>query len=274
MTRSILFVTTLCIVITWASSGSPQLGQPLGLASANGSFRLNGELTAETCTLYEGSGLRTLSATTELHVHNGGSALLAPSTSIRVHANRVDLEAGEVQVSPTSRLQIGVERLMIDPAAGGVARIALRNSIVRVQSVRGVLGVRTESGVLIARLSEGQSIAMEPASSNRASVKLTGVIEKRKGLLLLEDKSTGVTFELLGAAVQGYVGEMVSVEGVVLDQNKPNVVTVSSAKRISAGGTNGPSRAVVAGVLVIAGAGTGLGLGLTRAEEPSTISRR
>jgi hypothetical protein len=72
----------------------PVSAAAIGMAKANGSFRVDSNPVVGNATVFEGNTLETAAASSELQLHSGIHMRLAPDSRGRVFADRLVLEKG------------------------------------------------------------------------------------------------------------------------------------------------------------------------------------
>jgi hypothetical protein len=300
-TLQILLALMLASQVSIGMAASPAIG----VALANGSFRIDDAQVWGNGTLFEGTTVETGKSYSQLQLQGGIRMQLASNSRGTVYKDRLVLEKGTGQLENASdfRIEAGVLRIISD-GRNVAARVELKgDDRIQVAALQGNLRVATASGLTLAALEAGKALEFEPQGAGASAPStLTGCLAKHGDYYVLTDETAGVTVELKGPGLDKEAGHRVTVTGATAPSATPEagasqVVQVSSLKQISggcpslaagAGETAGPSsapagaaggagmaagtKAVIAGV-IIAAAATGAAIGLTAGEEQQTISR-
>ena len=217
----------------------------VGIATADGAFRVAGLPVAGSSTLTEGALIESAGSAARVLVNGGGRAELAPGSRMKVHADHLSFEAGHALVT-------------------GPARVTNRE------------------GVLLAQLAPGTSATLEGGSAPSSAVNVTGQVRVLKGELWLADAQTGTQFQLKADGktlklLQSSVGKQVSIQGTAAGGNIIQVQTASVAAQAAAASAAGATAAaastkmIIAGV-VVAGAASGAAVGLTSNNSNTTAT--
>ncbi|MDQ6704986.1 MAG: hypothetical protein M3Z85_03355, partial [Acidobacteriota bacterium] len=186
--------------------------------------------------------------------------------------------------------------LKIAPENGSAsARVSIdRDRIVRVGALNGIVQVANSAGVLVARVTEGNSLEFtsEAEAGAAAPSHMKGCLLKSGNRYRLKDETSGVTAELRGARLDGAAGFQVDVLGKLAPESTPaegatQVVQVLKldqlAERCGVGGGSGKpasearilemgkGTAVIAGIGIAAGAAIPA-IVLNRDSNPKQIS--
>jgi hypothetical protein len=246
----------------------------IGMVTASGSFRLNGDTVVANGTLTEGvvieNGLGNLS------VRLAGGARLSLSAQSRgtLYRDRILLEKGEALLQRGFEFDVEALGLRIHTdGATSTGRIGMLGTKgVRVAVLTGSFRVVNARGVLVANVAAGSALAFEPQAPAAAAVThITGTLTQQSGHFLLTDQVTHVTIEVTGQGLQAQVGQIVQVTGTLNASATPvagasQVIAATSVQTIAsatggaaAGGTGGAAAAGAGG----ASAGAGIGIGVT-----------
>lgn len=254
-------LTTLVLAALAATSP-----ETVGIATADGGFRIAGIAVPGTGSVTDGSVVETDARPAHLQLRGGATIRLGAQSRARVHADRMYLEEGS-------------------------------------STVTGRLSIFNAEGVLVARTWKAPvSFHAPPAPSS--STELTGLIESKDGVLVIHDEASQLSFPLdatgeaaqkltdaIGskAKVKGVLRsgrvEVTSVEALAVTAAAAGTAAATTAASTAAGtatatsaataATVGISKAVIAGVAIAGAAATGATVGFVQAQsEPSsTVSQ-
>jgi hypothetical protein len=272
----------------------PSLAAAIGVAMADGSFRIDSRPVVGNATLFEGNQLETDAATPELRLYGGARMRLAANSRGALFQDRLVLEKGMSEVEGGNAYRIEARGLRLWPegkdAAARVVVIGERR--VQAAALSGALRVTTADGTLVALMRSGTALEFAPqeVTGAQASFEMSGCLERRQDRFVLRDTVSAVTEELRGSRLELEVGNMVQVTASVVPGARPiegaqEVIEITRIRRISGGcataaqtapkqGMSGSKKAVIAGV-VVGGAGAGAAVYLVSQKKnnnPSTIS--
>jgi|SRR5579885_3366407 len=161
--RSLLRATFI-LLAAGAVSFLMASGPAIGIAVADGGFRVDHSQVWGNATLFDGSVIETGQALSRLRFADGSRLSLASDSRAIVHRGRLVLEAGMGQLESAPGFEVESRSLRISAAEPGtVARIRLgRTPKVTVAALRGAVRVRNAAGVLVASVKEGASLDFEP----------------------------------------------------------------------------------------------------------------
>jgi hypothetical protein len=270
----------------------------IGIATANGSFKVNGAVVTGNTTLFEGAVIETSSVPSVLDMDGATRVTLSAGSRGTVYRGRLVLERGQGQAE-NARIQ--ARGLLVTPQTDGKTLVSLRDErAVLVEALAGPVSVSTAEGMLVAGLEVGHALSFVPQAAGAAApFQISGCMARFGDVVLLRDEAAGVTFELRGKGLDKYAGRRVQVTGTQATGVKPSagasdVIRVAGVKASSGGpcavlaspkkapsgsaagkataaGLGKATKAIVAGVLV-GGAGAGAAVALSEEEKP-TISR-
>lgn len=280
----------------------PAFSAAIGVAKANGSFRVESNPVVGNATLFEGNTLETSAASSELQLYNGIRMRLAPDSRGRVFRDRLILEKGlgELQGGAGYRIEARGLRILAD-SPGAAGRVAISEArIVQAVALAGSLRVTTADGTVVALVRPAMAMEFELQAETGAQVpfEMSGCLERRDGQFILRDPLTGVVEEARGSQLANEVGNTIEVTATVIPGVQPmagamEVIQITRLRRISRGcepvapppaappppsvpkpGLSGARKAVIAGVIV-GGAGAGAAIYLTtkKGADNGTISR-
>jgi hypothetical protein len=241
----------LALQISIGSAASPAIG----VATAKGSFNLDASKTAGNGTLFEGSTVET----------GGVRMTLDVGTRGKVYRDYLLLEKGTGQINGGADYRIRARSLQIEPSAGGQAKVTLTGANkVLVAALTAPVRVTNASGLVIAELSAGHAVEMEPQAAGAAAPStLSGCLVKKAGHYTLTDETAGITVELQGPGLEKEIGNKVEVTGAMDTSATPvsgasQVIRASQVKHL--GKRCSAKAAAAAGAAGAAGAGaTGAG---------------
>ncbi len=245
MILHLVFAFTLMSGLT-ATASDKAAPRPVsvGIATADGAFRVAGLPVAGSSTLTAGAVIESAGTSARILVKGGGRADLAPGSRMQVHADHLSFEAGHALVT-------------------GPARVTNRE------------------GVLLAQLAPGTSATLEGGSAPSSAVNLAGQVRILKGELWLADAQTGTQFQLKADGktlklLQSSVGKQVSIQGTaaggnVIQVQTASVIAQAAASAAGATAAAASTKVIIAGV-VVAGAASGAAVGLTSNNSNSTAT--
>ena len=260
-------VQSLCsLLLIGTLTHSLAAGPALGVAMASGSFHVGTAEVKGNASLFDGSEIRTGSASSKLRFSNGARMELGTGAQALVRTDRVVLQRGAGQVQGGGVYGMDARTLRILPLdTQAIARVQLDGAnAVLVSAVNGPVRVTTASGVLLARLEAGGNLRFEPQSGSSAdAVDVSGCLLKKNGQVILVEAITNQIFEVRGADQSGQLGNRVRVKGTgVVDPKAvagaPRIIQSSEVTLIGPGLCLGVAGSVKAdplpGATVVAGA--------------------
>lgn len=260
----------------------------IGLVTAKGTIRVDNSPVWNSATLLDGTAIETARVASQLHLNSGARLKLAAQSRAKVYRHRLVLERGAGELTSATSYSIEARGLMVSTAAPeAAARVGFdKDRRVLVAALNGPVRVAAQKGVLVANLSAGRMLVLDPQQAGAAPLmKLTGRLERRDGHFLLTDETSNVSFELVGEGLENEVGNRIEVSGVLDPAAKPfapatQLVKITKLARLPAalppggwaGLSAGAKTAIVAGVGVGAALGT-MGLaGVFEEEEKKPVS--
>ncbi len=259
-------------VLAWAVSLNLALAASpvIGIAVAKGTFRVDNATVTGNATLEEGALVETSQSSSSLDLSSGARLVLGASSRGKLYGDHMVLERGESLLERGTTYSVEALGLVIKPetgatsgrvALGGAGRVqvaALTGSFRVLNCSRSVGG---ESGV------RRWKLEFEPQVSSSTSLsKVTGVLVKKNGHLLLTDETTNVTVEVSGAGLEKEAGHRVELTGSMDPAATPagdasQFIRVSEIRRLGKGGVPGHGGAAAAGAGgAAAGGATGGGI--------------
>jgi hypothetical protein len=241
----------------------------IGTVAAKGSFRLDNATVNGNATLFEGTSVETIAATSSMELISGARLSLAPASKGKFYGDKVVLEKGSSEIEKADGLKIEVRGLTIQPETRRAsARIMLAGlNRVDVEAVTGSFRVLNSHGILVANLAAGRALELDPQPQQATQTKLTGCLVFRNGHYVITDETTNVTVELGGLGLDKEKGNRVELTGGMDPTMTPvsdasQYVRVASVKRLGKGcaGTAAAGAGGAAGAPIPAAAGAGIGI--------------
>jgi len=233
----------------------------IGTVMAKGSFRLDNATVRGNATLFEGATIETAETGSSMELSSGARVTLSPESKGRFFGDHVVLERGQGRLDKTAGFHVEARGLTIQPETGNATgRVLLASTRVQVAALTGSFRVLNASGMVVAKLPPGLTLAFEPQVSS-APAKLMGRLLIKNGHYLLTDETTNVTVELFGPGLAKGVGHRVEVTGTLDPTVTPvsdasEFIRVASVKTIPvsgaapAGAAGGSSGAVISGTAI------------------------
>jgi len=273
-------------------------GPPIGIAMANGPFRVDQSEVKGNASLFDGSEVATGAASSKLRINSGARLEVAIESRAKVFATRAVLEkgAGQVEGLPAYVLEARTLRIHAN-SAHAIARVSLDgSSAVVVSAFNGPGRVSTDAGVMVATLAAGRSLSFQTQAATPNAFEITGCLLKKNGRFVVVDQTTGQLFELSGPDMSSDLGNRVTVKGRTATggtamEGAAQLISVRSVTQVAPGGclataasvnadpppgatptgsqppavtqSHGPNKAVIAGVIVAGAAGVGIALGVS-----------
>jgi len=223
-------------------------GPVIGIAIANGAFRVDNAPVAGNTTLFDGSKVETTAASSRLRLHDGTRVELAAESRAVVFQNRALLEKGFGEFQAPSGYEIEARGLRISSARGATTRIRLDgDKMVLVAALGGPARVFKASGPLIANVTAGATLRFDPQAQPESAARMSGCLLRKAGRFILVDQTANVVVELKGdeAQLTAQLGNRVEIQGTV-DASAPPAEGASQVVRVSALEQIGPGGCVAA----------------------------
>lgn len=233
----------------------------IGTVMAKGSFRLDNMTVRGNATLFEGATIETADTGSSMELSSGARVTLSPESKGRFFGDHVVLERGQGRLDKTAGFHFEARGLKIQPETGNsTGRVLLAGTRVQVAALTGSFRVLNASGMVVAKLPPGLTLAFEPQISS-APTKLMGRLVIKNGHYLLTDETTNVTVELFGPGLAKEVGHRIEVTGsldptVTPVSDASEFIRVTSVKPVPvsgaapAGAAGGSSGAVISGTAI------------------------
>ena len=236
--------TLLSLILIGSLANSYAAGPALGIAMANGSFRVGPSEVKGNASLFDGSEITTTDASSKLRFNNGSRMELGTGTQALVRTDRVVLQRGAGQVEGPASYSLDARTLRITPAnSKSIARVRLdgRNGVL-VSAVNGPVRVTTASGILLAKLEAGGNLRFEPQQgTSPEAFEVTGCLLKKFKQFILVETTTNQIFELRGPDQTARLGNRVTVKGTGIADAKPlegaaRVIQIGEVSPVAPGG--------------------------------------
>lgn len=255
-----------------------------GVVTANGEFRIDGSISRGRAPISEGSRLQVGAAPATVQLASGAQAVVGSGAESRVYRDRLILEKGASQFAASMGFSVEALSLRVSPfAPNSSGRLAVRASNkLELTVLTGLWRVTNAKGVVVANLVPGAALAFQlpPENAPATATKMKGCLRKKDGHYLLKDETTNVTAELQAAdpkTLEDEVHHHIEIAGDLVTGATPvkdatQLIRVSELKRLSkhcqlAGAWLG-NKAVIAGILIGAGAATGVIVAVTGGTSP------
>jgi hypothetical protein len=282
MSVPIIRVVSLTIVLAGIV---PAATSALGVATANGKFWLDHSQVSGNATVFDGSLIETGKDMSDVLLAGGLKVRLGAESRGQVFAGRLALQQGAGQISGSQYL-VEARGLRVFPVSSdATVRVALGpKNLVEVAAVTGSFHVETAAGVRVANMSAGAALSFAEQAGAAPPTVLCGDVGRVDGRLLLTDKVSGVTVELVGEHLEPFVGKSISVTGNRSGNDALHVLVIkrdacgapvagggsgagsgSNPGAAGAGGAGGGLPTIAIAGIAVAGA-TGLSLGLAAAK--------
>ncbi len=243
MHKRILF-SVACIVGLLSLTPAWAADSAIGVAVADGAFRVNDAPVSGNATLFDGSVVEAGAASSTIRLNSGGTIAIAAGSRAKVLADRVVLESNMSDLTAKGSYKIEADSFRVEPATDdAVARVVREDGkVVQVAALQGSLRVFGAEGLQIANVYPGVALSFEPGQNDAAPPAThLGCLLKKEGEYILYDQTTRIIIELRGSQnFEGEVGNRVQVIGTTdTSATSPiaaQVVDVTSLNRYAAGG--------------------------------------
>jgi hypothetical protein len=258
----------LVILLTVCLGGILPAASTIGVATANGSFWLDHSQVVGNATVFDGSVIETGKAISDLSLTGGLKMRLGVESRGQVFSGRLELEQGAGEVSG-SKYVVKVRGLRVSPVSeNAIVRVELSpKNMVEVAAVTGAFRVDTAAGLRVANIAAGAALSFTEQAGAAPPTLVCGDAERVGSMLLLTDKTSGVTVELAGESLEQYIGTSISVTGNRTGNGALHVLSVKkdACKGADAAALAGAGAAAGAGAGATATAGSGAGAGTSGA---------
>lgn len=228
--RALVSLILVCTVTSLMASTAA-----IGFVAASGSFQLDSQPARGNATLFDGSVIETGNAPSQLRLNNGAQLRLATDSKAIVYQGRVVLEKGSGQLESSSAYALEGRTLRVySTAPNSVARLQLEDGgQVLVATLKGSVRVTNSTGMLLANLPSGLSMAFQPKVGAAAPARVSGCLYQKDGKHFVFDSNTRAAAEVTGTGLDKQVGKNVAVTGI---QNPASqVIAVAELKPVSGG---------------------------------------
>jgi hypothetical protein len=208
--KSLLFskIVAMIAVASIASGGTPVIG----LITASGHFTVERSRVWGNSTLFDGAMVETDTSSSQLALATGAKVQLAAGSRAHVWSNRVQLEKGVGQLADAGSYEMDAAGLKISAGeSNGRLRVAL-GSRTEVAALSGPARVSTSSGLLLATIPAGRSMAFAPQAA-QGIITRTGCLLYKDGHYILQDDNTQEVVEVNGRDLAPSLGNHVQVTG-------------------------------------------------------------
>jgi hypothetical protein len=208
---AVMLILQLALFPRVAIAVSPAIGTIL----TEGAFRMNDATLINNATLFEGATIETGKAASHMDLVSGTRLELGADSRGRFFGDHLVLERGQSVLHKAHGFRIEARGLTILPDTGAsTGRILLAgNARVQVSAVTGSLRVLNSRDLLVAKISSGRALLLEPQSAD-GPTRLAGRVMLRGGHYLLTDETTNVTVELAAKkSLANAIGRRVAVTG-------------------------------------------------------------
>lgn len=207
----------------------------IGFVAASGSFQLDSQPAHGNATLFDGSVIETGSAPSQLRLNNGVQLRLATDSKAIVYQGRVVLEKGSGQLESSSAYSLEGRTLRVySTAPNSVARLQLEDGgRVLVATLKGSVRVTNSTGMLLANLPSGLSMAFQPKVSATAPARVSGCLYQKDGKDFVFDSNTRAAVEITGTGLDKQLGKNVDITGI--QKSSSQAIAVTELKPVSGG---------------------------------------
>lgn len=282
--------TLLSLILAGSLFQGWAAGPSIGIAMADGPFRIDRAEVKGNASLFDGSEIETSEASSKLRINGGTRLEIGTDSQAKVFATHAVLERGGGQLEGGASYSLQARTLRI--GTGGpktIVRVRLDGrSAVLVSAVNGPVRVSSASGVLLASLAAGRNLRFDPQAAAENVFEVSGCLLKKAGRFVLVDQTTSQVFDVRGTDLTAELGNRVTVKGNAAPSDitpiagAVRVILVQSVTEIAPGGclgaaasvgaeqppgtrattteppAKGVNKAVIAGVVIAAGAGVGI----------------
>ena len=209
--------------------------QVVGIATSEGSFRVNGRDALRNANLAAGVSVETQGATANLSLNQGGRVMLASESKARVLNGAISLEAGKCRISSGASLPLQAFDFRVAPAPGTEAVVAVNGpKSISVTALKGQVRVLNGAGALLANVMPGAGLSFADVGEHKGDSRISGVLKYENGRFLLNDEATNVRYEVRGGLASSHAGQRVEASGQIEAQGNTPVL-MASAVRLTQG---------------------------------------
>ena len=244
----------VCLILLGGLNAAWSAG--LGVATANGDFKVDQATVRGNATLFDGSVVETGKIPSRLRLTAGPRIELRANSRATIHPDRLVLNSGSSDLALAGGYQVEAGELRIAPAApNSAARVAREgDKAVQVAALRGALKIFNARGLQIANVFPGTALAFEPQAGGAAPPStFLGCLLKKEGKFIIYDQTTRLIIELRGNQdFNAEWGNRVQVIGTTdtsaESEIAAQIVDVTSLTRFGQGGCE-PVASVIAAEL-------------------------
>src|ERR1041385_1402119 len=209
--------TALSALIVTIAFGSPSSETEIGMAVANGNFRVNQTGVSGNATLFDGSTIETAAAPSQIQLDGGPRVRLAAGSKARIFQTKLVLESGfsELEAAPGYEVEARTLHIMsASPDTISRIRLSSGRNVVVVASVQGTVQVRNAVGLLVANVPAGASVDFEPQIAGAAApAHAIGCLLQKSGKFVIAEQTTNVMLEVEGTELEKQLGNRVEITG-------------------------------------------------------------
>jgi hypothetical protein len=200
----------------------------IGLVRASGEFSIDGSWIRDNSTVFDGSVISTTHAASHVVLEDGTRIDLGLDARGRIYRDHVAIERGLAQISTSKRYAVVAGKIRIDSPQRSLVLVTDSGKAV-VTAVQGVTEVNNRRGVLVAMVSPGRTLEFSDADTSAEDAAIAGCLERVESKsgdritvhYVLQDQTTHVVAEVVGAALEPLVGWIVGVTGSIDPNTKP-----------------------------------------------------
>ncbi len=188
----------------------------VGFASARGTFEVDRVKVWGNATIFSGNTIQTNEAISKLLLKTGTQVWLAAASQATVFEGRTVLEKGIAQFAGSPGDQFEARTLKISAAQpDSLMRVELDASAkVVVATMKGAVQVRNSQGVLVAKVSAGESLTFDPNAAASNATSISGTVSRHGNAFMLQDETTHVSMQIQGNSLDRHVGRAVTIKGI------------------------------------------------------------
>lgn len=230
----------------WAAADS------IGVATANGKFRVNDSEVRGNATVFEGSVIETGAEFSRVRLANGVRVGLGTNSKATFGRDRLVLESGTSELAVGREYAVEAGAFRVEPASSdGMARVTRRGEkLIEVAAIRGTVRVFHGGRLQIANVPAGAAFSFDPQDGGAAPPSsVLGCLLKKEGKFVVYDQTTRIVVELRGNQdFASEVGNRVQVIGTTdtsaTSDVAAQVVNVSTLARFGEGGCDPVAAAI------------------------------
>ena len=246
---AISLLTCSCLVAVASAASSN-----IGLVMTTGEVEIDGSRVPGPAAIFSGSLISAGDRSSNLQFVDGTSAVMKPGARVTVYREHSVLQHGVTMQRGVDRHSLLANGLRISGASpNATVLVGVKDaSYFEVAAQEGESDVWTASGNLVARVEPGMTLnfALSQDSGNKGgSLDVCGDLQQN---YLLTDVQSNVTYQLQGAGLQSLVGKSIRINGTIVggapSGTTPQVIAVSTIKKLNHPCVNGPGAAPAASI--------------------------